>query len=160
MGKQRERKTNAMRTLDAAGIPYTSRLFPCEQALSGMEVARLLELDPARVFKTLVTVGKSGEHHVFMVPVESELDLGKAAKAVGEKAVHMVKSKELLPLTGYIHGGCSPIGMKKLFNTTVDETAQLFDLIVFSGGRLGCQLELSPADLERVVPFAYADLTA
>ncbi len=105
MGKQRERKTNAMRTLDAASIPYTSRLFPCEQALSGMEVARLLELDPARVFKTLVTVGKSGEHHVFMVPVESELDLGKAAKAVGEKAVHMVKSKELLPLTGYIHGG-------------------------------------------------------
>ena len=118
MGKQHEHKTNAMRVLDAAGIPYTSRLFPCETALSGVEVARLLELDPARVFKTLVCVGKSGEHHVFMVPVAQELD------------------------------------------TTVDETAQLFDRIAFSGGRLGCQLELSPADLGRVVPFSYADLTA
>ena len=160
MGKQREHKTNAMRVLDAAGIPYTSRLFPCETALSGMEVARLLELDPARVFKTLVCVGKSGEHHVFMVPVAQELDLRKAACAVGEKSVHMVKSRELLPLTGYVHGGCSPIGMKKAFCTTVDETAQLFDRIAFSGGRLGCQLELSPADLGRVVPFSYADLTA
>ena len=95
-----------------------------------------------------------------MVPVAQELDLRKAACAVGEKSVHMVKSRELLPLTGYVHGGCSPIGMKKAFCTTVDETAQLFDRIAFSGGRLGCQLELSPADLGRVVPFSYADLTA
>ena len=94
-----------------------------------------------------------------MVPVAEELDLRKAADAVGEKAVHMVKSKELLPLTGYVHGGCSPIGMRKAFNTTVDETAQLFDAITFSGGRLGCQLELPPDELARVVPFAYADLT-
>ena len=148
MGKPHERKTNAMRVLDAAGIAYESRTFSCEQALSGVEVARLLGLDPARVFKTLVTVGKS-----------EELDLRKAADAVGEKAVHMVKSKELLPLTGYVHGGCSPIGMRKAFNTTVDETAQLFDAITFSGGRLGCQLELPPDELARVVPFAYADLT-
>lgn len=159
MGKPHERKTNAMRVLDAAGIAYESHTFSCEQALSGVEVARLLGLDPARVFKTLVTVGKSGEHHVFMVPVAEELDLRKAADAVGEKAVHMVKSKELLPLTGYVHGGCSPIGMRKAFNTTVDETAQLFDAITFSGGRLGCQLELPPDELARVVPFAYADLT-
>lgn len=159
MGKPHERKTNAMRVLDAAGIAYEFRTFSCEQALSGVEVARLLGLDPARMFKTLVTVGKSGEHHVFMVPVAEELDLRKAADAVGEKAVHMAKSKELLPLTGYVHGGCSPIGMRKAFNTTVDETAQLFDAITFSGGRLGCQLELPPDELARVVPFAYADLT-
>ena len=108
MGKQHEHKTNAMRVLDAAGIPYTSRLFPCETALSGVEVARLLELDPARVFKTLVCVGKSGEHHVFMVPVAQELDLRKAACAVGEKSVHMVKSRELLPSRDTCTGDARP----------------------------------------------------
>ncbi len=159
MGKQREQKTNAMRTLDAADIPYEYRIFPCEHALSGVEVAALLGLEPERVFKTLVTQGKSGEHYVFMIPVAEELDLKKAAEAAGEKAVHMIKSKELLPLTGYVHGGCSPIGMKKPFPTTVDETAQLFDAIVFSGGRIGCQLELALEDLARVVPLSYADVT-
>lgn len=159
MGKQHEQKTNAIRTLDAAGIPYVFRTFPCERALSGMEVARIVGLEAERVFKTLVTEGKTGEHYVFMIPVAEELDLKKAANAVGEKSVHMIRSKELLPLTGYVHGGCSPIGMKKTFRTTVDETAQLFDAIVFSGGRIGYQLEVSPDDLERVVALSYADLT-
>ena len=156
----KEAKTNALRELDAAGIPHEFRLFDCEGAPSGVEVAAMLGLDPDRVFKTLVTVGKSGEHYVFMIPVAAELDLKKAAAAVGEKAVAMVKSRELLPLTGYVHGGCSPIGQKKLLITRVDETAQLFDDITFSGGRIGCQVTMAPDDLGRLVPFAYADLTA
>ena len=155
----KESKTNAMRVLDAAHVTYDYRIFPCEQALSGVEVAELLKQEPERVFKTLVTQGKSGEHYVFMVPVAEELDLKKAALAVGEKAIQMIKSKELLPLTGYVHGGCSPIGMKKLFVTRMDETAQLFDRIMFSGGKIGCQIEMAPDDLATVVPFAYADLT-
>lgn len=116
--------------------------------------------DPDRVFKTLVTVGKSGEHYVFVIPVVFELDLKKAASAVGEKSVAMVKSKELLPLTGYVHGGCSPIGMKKRFVTVIDETATLFDSIMCSGGRIGCQLELSVDDLRRAADARIADVTA
>lgn len=153
-------KTNAMRVLDAAGATYEARFFDCPQAISGVEVAAKLGLDPDRVFKTLVTQGKSGEHYVFMVPVAEELDLRRAADAVGEKSVHMIKSKELLPLTGYVHGGCSPIGMKKQFATAIDETAELFDRIVFSGGRIGCQVELAPDVLASIVPLKFADLTA
>lgn len=155
----KESKTNALRVLDAAGIDHDFRMFPCEHALSGVEVANLLGLEEERVFKTLVTQGKSGEHYVFMIPVAEELDLKKAANSVGEKAIQMIKSKELLPLTGYVHGGCSPIGMKKLFVTRIDETAQLFDRIMFSGGKIGCQIEMAPDDLQAIVPFAYADLT-
>lgn len=160
MAKDHDHKTNAIRTLDAAKAAYQARFFECPEALSGVEVARLLELDADRVFKTLVTQGRSGEHYVFMIPVACELDLKKAAAAVGEKAVAMIKSRELLPLTGYIHGGCSPIGMKRQFPTAVDETAQLFDRIVFSGGRIGCQIEMAPDDLAAVVPLSFADLTA
>lgn len=159
MSKHHEKKTNALRELDAAGLPYQARFFDCEEALSGVEVASKLELDPDRVFKTLVTQGKSGAHHVYMIPVACTLDLKKAAAVAGEKALAMIKSKELLPLTGYIHGGCSPIGMKKQFSTYLDETAQLYETIYFSGGRIGCQLEMAPSDLERIVPLAYADLT-
>ena len=119
----------------------------------------MLGLDPDRVFKTLVTQGKSGQHRVFMIPVACELDLKKAALASGEKAVSMIKSKELLPLTGYVHGGCSPIGMKKSFPTYIDETAELHDTIIFSGGRIGCQLEMAPKDLQSAVPLSFADLT-
>lgn len=155
---QKEGKTNAMRVLDAAKASYSHVEFPCETALSGVEVAAHLNLDPDRVFKTLVTQGKSGEHFVFMIPVAEELDLKKAATSVGEKAVHMIRSKELLPLTGYVHGGCSPIGMKKLFVTRIDETAQLFETITFSGGRIGSQIEMAPDDLAVVTPFEYADL--
>lgn len=157
--KAKESKTNAIREVEAAGVPCEVRTFECEEALSGVEVAAMLGLDPDRVFKTLVTVGKSGEHYVFMVPVAEELDLKRAAKAVEEKAVEMIKSRELLPLTGYVHGGCSPIGMKKQFPTVIDETAQLFDVICFSGGRIGCQLEMSPEDLAKLVPLNFADIT-
>ncbi|RDB60529.1 Cys-tRNA(Pro) deacylase [Gordonibacter sp. 28C] len=160
MPKERDHKTNAMRVLDAAGTPYEARFFECPEALSGTEVARLLGLDQDRVFKTLVTQGKSGEHYVFMIPVACELDLKKAAAAVGEKAVAMVKSRDLLPLTGYVHGGCSPIAMLKQFPTVIDETADLYERIAFSGGRIGCQVEMAPGDLGRVVePLSRADLT-
>ncbi len=152
-------KTNAMRVLEAASIEFDHHSFECEEALSGVEVATLLHQDPDRVFKTLVTVGKSGEHYVFMIPVAEELDLKKAARAAGEKSIAMIRSKELLPLTGYIHGGCSPIGQKKLFPTFIDETAQLFDAILFSGGRIGSQIEMNADALQPVVPFTYADLT-
>lgn len=152
MAKEADHKTNAMRLLDAAGVDYETRFFDCPEALSGVEVAARLGLDPDCVFKTLVTCAKSGEHYVFMIPVACELDLKKAAAASGEKAIAMVKSRELLPLTGYVHGGCSPIGMTKPFPTFIDETADLYDRINFSGGRIGCQIEMSPADLERAVP--------
>ena len=133
--------------------------FPMRKGTFRRRSGETPQQDPDQTFKTLVTVAKSGEHYVFMVPVAEELDLKKAAAAVGEKAVSMLKSKELLPLTGYVHGGCSPVGMKKLFTTTIDETAQLFDTIIFSGGRIGCQVELAPSDLEKVIPLHYADIT-
>lgn len=160
MDKPRDHKTNAVRALDAANLDYEFRVFECADAVpSGVEVAAMLGLDPDQVFKTLVTVGKSNEHYVFMIPVAKELDLKKAARAVGEKAIAMIKSRELLPLTGYVHGGCSPIGMKKTFVTVVDETAQLFDAIYFSAGKIGCQIRLSSGDLEKVIDLSYADLT-
>ena len=157
--KQEEEKTNVMRVLDANNITYRHYCYVNTDAVSGADVARVLGQDPEQVFKTLVTVGKSGEHYVFVIPVESELDLKKAAKAVGEKNIEMIKQKELLPLTGYIHGGCSPIGMKKFFKTTIDETAILFDTIIFSAGKIGYQVEVSPEALKNVIPFEFADIT-
>lgn len=151
-------KTNVMRVLEQYGIPYTARDYSGTGAVSGADVARVLGLDPDAVFKTLVTVAASGEHYVFMVPVERELDLKKAARAVGEKSVQMIRQKELLPLTGYIHGGCSPIGMKKQFTTVIDETAQLYDTVTFSAGKIGHQVELSLTDLQSVVPVTCADI--
>ncbi len=153
-------KTNAIREVEAAGVPFAYRTFETEGAPSGVEVADMLGEDPDRVFKTLVTTGKSGEHYVFMIPVAEELNLKKAAQAVGEKAVTMLPLRDLLPLTGYVHGGCSPVGMKQGFRTVIDETAQLFDAILYSGGRIGCQLETAPDDLARLIGAAYADLTA
>lgn len=159
MARDHDKKTNAIRELDAAKLPYQARFFEGTEALSGVEVARKLGLDQDRVFKTLVTRGKSGTYRVFMIPVACELDLKKAASAAGEKAVAMIKSKELLPLTGYVHGGCSPIGMKKPFPTYIDETAELYESIYFSGGRIGCQLEMAFEDLRAIVPVETADLT-
>ena len=124
-----------------------------------MEVATVLGQNPEQVFKTLVTTGKSGNHYVFMLPVEKELDLKKAAHAVGEKHVEMLKSKELLPLTGYIHGGCSPIGMKKFFKTTINSSAKDFPTIIFSAGKIGYQVETSLEELAKVVKFQLADIT-
>lgn len=155
-----EQKTNVMRLLEGAHLPCQFYFYDApDGALSGVEVAQQLKQDPDQVFKTLVTTGASGKHYVFMIPVAEELSLKKAAAAVKEKSIAMLKSKDLLPLTGYVHGGCSPIGMKKLFPTYVDETAQLFDTILFSGGKIGVQVELAPDALMQMVPFAYADLT-
>ncbi len=146
-------KTNVMRILDKAKVSYNHYSYADTGAISGADVAKVLNQDPNRVFKTLVTVAKSGNHYVFLVPVEKELNLKKAAISVNEKSVEMLKSKELLPLTGYIHGGCSPIGMKKFFKTVIDSSAQNFDMIVFSAGKIGYQVELSLDDLSKVIDF-------
>lgn len=150
-------KTNVMRVLDAAKISYNEYQYD-NTCVTGTEVADLLGQPQERVFKTLVTVARSGKNYVFMIPVAEELDLKKAAKAVGEKAVTMLKSKELLPLTGYIHGGCSPIGMKKQFETVIHKTSQDFETIFFSGGKVGYQVELSPEDLFSLIPIHSADI--
>ena len=154
----KDTKTNAMRKLDSMKIPYREHYYTDTEALSGVEVAAVLGENPAQVFKTLVTVAKSGAHYVFLVPVAEELDLKKAAAAVGEKAVSMLKAKELLPLTGYIHGGCSPIGMKKFFRTTIHASAKDCPTFYVSAGKIGYQIQLAPADLARVIRFDYADL--
>jgi Cys-tRNA(Pro)/Cys-tRNA(Cys) deacylase len=154
-----EEKTNVMRILDQKKLPYQAHFYEAEKAVSGTEVAKILGEDPAQVFKTLVTMGKTGQHYVFVIPVEKELDLKKAAKAVGEKSIVMIKSKELLPLTGYIHGGCSPIGMKKFFRTTIDQTVSGWDRFLFSAGKIGAQIEMSPEDLQKVIVYQTADLT-
>ena len=127
--------------------------------MSGTEVASVLKQNPKQVFKTLVTVGKSNKNYVFVVPVEKELDLKKVSAAVGEKKIEMIKSKELLELTGYIHGGCSPIGMKKFFTTVIDKSAENFDTIIFSAGKIGYQVEVSLNDLSKVIRFSLFDLT-
>jgi len=154
----KQEKTNVMRTLERLKIPYQAHDYTATGAVSGVDVAAALGEDPARAFKTLVTVGKSKTHYVFMIPVAEELDLKKAAAAVGEKALEMLKSKDLLPLTGYVHGGCSPIGMKKQFRTVIHPTAQGFDTILFSGGRIGCQVECTLAGLQKAVPVELADV--
>ena len=151
-------KTNVMRILDQMNITYREHTYDSSEAISGTEVASILGQDPDQVFKTLVTVGASRQNYVFVIPVTRELNLKKAARAAGEKSIQMIKSKELLPLTGYVHGGCSPIGMKKFFSTFLDETAMLFDTILFSGGRIGFQVEMNPEDLRAVIPLEYADL--
>ncbi len=151
-------KTNVMRILDQKKIAYKSYEYLSSGAISGTEVASVLGQNPERVFKTLVTVGKSKRNFVFMIPVNEELDLKKAAKAVGEKSIEMIKAKELLPLTGYIHGGCSPIGMKKFFETTIHKTAKDFDTIFFSAGKIGYQVEVSPGDLEKMIQLSYNEL--
>ncbi|MGN0530037.1 MAG: Cys-tRNA(Pro) deacylase [Eubacterium sp.] len=157
MGKKDD-KTNVMRVLDKAKIDYSFRKYEQNASLTGGEIARLLGEEPEKVFKTLVTVSKSKEHYVFMLPVEKELDLKKAARAAGEKNIEMIVQKELLSLTGYVHGGCSPIGMKKQFKTFIDESARQFDTIMFSAGKVGYQVEIATADAERLIPLCFADL--
>lgn len=152
-------KTNVMRLLEQKKIEYTAHCYADTDAISGMEVAEVLNENPAQVFKTLVATGASKKHYVFMIPVCRELDLKKAAHAVGEKKVEMLKAKELLPLTGYVHGGCSPIGMKKYFQTVVDNSADNFEKILFSGGKIGYQVEVKVSDLKKVIPFQLADVS-
>ncbi len=156
--KEKIEKTNAMRLLEQASIPYTEHEYDPEKAISAKAVAALMNQDVEQVFKTLVTVGKSKEHYVFVVPGEGELDLKKAAKVSGEKFIEMIPQKDLLPLTGYIHGGCSPLGMKKKFKTFIDETAQLFDTIFVSGGKRGLQVEVNPVQLASLVEATFADI--
>lgn len=153
-----EEKTNVMRILEQKKVKYNSYSYASTQAISGMEVATALNQDPNCVFKTLVTVGTSRNNYVFLVPVNKELNLKKAAKSVNEKKVEMIKSKELLPLTGYIHGGCSPIGMKKQFKTVINITAQNFEKIIFSAGKIGYQVEMSLENLQKVINFTLADI--
>ena len=164
--KAKDEKTNVMRVLDSKKIKYQHYYYGDTDAISGTEVAKALGQNPDCVFKTLVTEGKTKNHYVFIVPVEKELDLKKAAKAVGEKSIQMIKSKELLPLTGYIHGGCSPIGMKKLFKTTidssvenVDSSAKSLEEIYVSGGKIGYQVEITLEDLRKVIPVQTAEIT-
>lgn len=157
MGKK-EDKTNVMRILDQKKIEYNHYSYD-NMTTCAKDVAAGLGVDPQFLYKTLVTVGKSMEHYVFMVPGEEELDLKKAAIAVGEKSIEMIHQKELLPLTGYIHGGCSPIGMKKQFKTTIHINAESADKIFCSAGKIGRQVELSPKDLEKIIPLQYKDIT-
>lgn len=155
---KKEEKTNVMRVLEGKKISYESHSYEPDAAMSGEEIAGILGEDPEKVFKTLVTQGKSGAYYVFVVPVEAELDLKKAAKTSGEKSVSMIRQKELLPLTGYVHGGCSPIGMKKQFPTFIHETAAGFDKIFVSAGKVGFQIELAPEDLISVAGCTVADI--
>lgn len=153
-----EYKTNVMRILDKKKLKYKSYSYVDTDAISGIQVASVLHQNPDMVFKTLVTVGKSKQYYVFMVPVAKELDLKKAAHSVNEKSVEMIHLKELLPLTGYVHGGCSPIGMKKSFITVIDESAKNFDTVIFSAGKIGYQVELAPSDLEKIIRLSYCDI--
>ena len=156
--KKNTEKTNVMRILDQKKIPYRTYCYVDSGVISGIDVATVLEQNPHQVFKTLVTIGNSNNHYVFLLPVHRELDLKKAAKAVGEKNVSMIRSKDLLPLTGYIHGGCSPIGMKKPFRTVIDASAAVFDTIIFSAGKIGYQVETSLEELKKVIRFELSDL--
>ncbi len=155
---KKDDKTNVMRVLDSKKISYESHTYEPDATLTGAEIAAILGEDASHVFKTLVTQGKSGGYYVFVVPVEAELDLKKAAKASGEKSISMIKQKDLLPLTGYIHGGCSPVGMKKQFPTFIHETATGYDKIFVSAGKVGYQIELSPDDLIKVTGCKPADV--
>ena len=160
MAKNKEEKTNVMRILEQKKIACTAHTYPHEEgvAVDGLTAAQSMGLDPAIVFKTLVARGASGQYYVFDVPVAENLDLKKAAKAVGEKSVEMIRQKELLPLTGYVHGGCSPVGMKKLFPTVIHSSAEDLAAMIVSAGRIGCQVELAPHDLAALVRAKFADI--
>ena len=161
MAKKKDEKTNVMRTLEQKKIPYTAHTYPHEDgvAVDGVTVAGMLNQDPAAVFKTLVAKGASGGYYVFDIPVAETLDLKKAARAVGEKSIAMLPSKELLPLTGYVHGGCSPVGMKKLFPTVFHESCLTLETMMVSAGKIGYQVEAKPGDLMTLVGAKTADLT-
>ena len=158
MAKNKEEKTNVMRTLDQKKIPYTAFSYDPDGPIDGVSVAAEVGLDAAGVFKTLVTKGASGAYYVFDIPVAENLDLKKAAKAVGEKSVAMLPQKELLPLTGYVHGGCSPVGMKKQFPTVFHETANGLDRITVSAGKIGHQVQVKPDDLLGLLRAKTADV--
>lgn len=153
-----EIKTNVMRLLEKAGVKYEARYYEPNPRQPGSRIAEALGEDQSRVFKTLVTVGKSGAHYAFLIPVVAELDLKKAAKASGEKSIEMIPEKELLPLTGYVHGGCSPIGMKKRMKHFIDVSVRDGDTMFMSGGKVGCQVGLKVEDAIKVAELTLADL--
>ena len=157
MAKNKEEKTNVMRTLEQKKIPYTAFSYDPDGPIDGVSVAAETGLDAASVFKTLVTKGASGAYYVFDIPVAENLDLKKAAKAVGEKSIAMLPQKELLPLTGYVHGGCSPVGMKKQFPTVFHETVNDLELVAVSAGKIGHQVQVKPADLLNLLRAKTAD---
>lgn len=157
--KQSSNKTNVMRILEHKKAKFESHYYADTDALSGTEVAAILNENPNQVFKTLVTVGNTKENYVFLIPVSKELDLKKGANAVGVKSISMIKSKELMPLTGYIHGGCSPVGMKKQFKTVIDISAENFETILFSAGKIGYQIETSLEELKKIIPFDLKDIS-
>ncbi|MFA5576705.1 MAG: Cys-tRNA(Pro) deacylase [Tissierellaceae bacterium] len=152
-------KTNVMRILDKKKVRYLSYSYADTDAISGIEVVNTLNLNPSQVFKTLVTIGKSKNYYVFLVPVDAELNLKKASTSVNEKSIEMIKSKDLLSVTGYVHGGCSPIGMKRPFAITIDESAKNFEKVIFNAGKIGYQIEISLEDLDRVINYKLADIT-
>ena len=154
-----ETKTNAVRMVETHKLPYKLHTYPCKEAVDGVTVAGMLGVPVERVYKTLVTQGKSGAHFVFVVPVAAELDLKKAARSVDEKAVSMIAVKDINKVTGYIRGGCSPVGMKKLLVTRIDESAKEQEAIFVSAGRIGQQMELSPDSIVQITGAQYADIT-
>ena len=158
MGKK-ELKTNAMRILDREKVSYTYQTYECSEFTDGIHVADQLGLPHEQVFKTLVTIGKTGGHYVFVIPISREIDLKKAARAVHEKSLEMLPLKELTKVTGYVRGGCTSIGMKKPFPTVIQREAQEMEWIYISGGKLGMQLRLSPLDLKKVTSAEFADVT-
>ena len=158
MGK--EAKTNAMRILDRMKLPYTLNSYECKEFIDGVHIANMLGQDPAQSFKTLVCSGKGGGYYVFVLPVARELDLKKAARAVGAKAVELLPVKEINAVTGYIRGGCTAIGMKKQYPTVIDQSAADFDTIIISGGRIGSQILLAPDDFIRATGGSYGDILA
>lgn len=158
MAKEKEIKTNAMRILDKLKIDYKVNFYECEEFIDGVHIADKLGQSYDSSFKTLVLCGKSKAYYVFALPVDKELDMKKAARTVGEKSLEMVHVKDINAVTGYIRGGCTPIGMKKQYRTVIHETAQLFDKIIVSGGKLGTQLELAPDDLAKACSGEFADI--
>lgn len=156
---KKEEKTNVMRLLEQKKVGYEPYVLEDAETLTGEEIAKRLGENPLQAFKTLVTVGKSGNHFVFVIPVCEELDLKKAARAVGEKSIEMIKQKDLLPLTGYVHGGCSPIGMKKFFATFFHVSAKDFESIYFSAGKIGHQVKVAVKDIDKMIRVSFVDLT-
>ena len=159
MAKEKEVKTNAMRMLDKLKLPYKVHLYECDEFIDGVHIAELLGESCDSCFKTLVTVGKSGNYYVFALPVDKELDMKKCARAVGEKSLEMVHVKDINSVTGYIRGGCTPIGMKKQYKTVFDESVNDVPTVMVSAGKIGFQIECAPADLIKLVRATTAHIT-
>lgn len=158
MAKEKDIKTNAMRILDRNKISYEVNTYECDEFVDGMDIADKLGQKYEESFKTLVTKGKSGSYYVFVLPVNEELDMKKGAKSVGEKSVEMIHVKDINSVTGYIRGGCSPLGMKKLYKTVIHQSAEKYEKIIISGGRIGSQIIINPFDLVKVTAGKYEDI--